>query len=347
MTLLPCIYCRRTEVPRTKEHVLQHSLGASATLPTEVCEDCNSAFSPIDKYFVEALPFYYTGGNKMLRGLGLGRMALEDGVSVNVLYRSGGAAFPPQLIRTPGANWRYVGSEGKDYDAMARELRNPADIAIEPMVVPHDDGVPELSIVRSSPNKYIVQGWDDESLSRTCEGLRINGLQLTRAEHQSEGPEEVAGTACFPTGLNVAPFCRAMVKVALNFICYRLGADTALRPEFDGLRNFARNGVGTWNDYVSVMMPHSRVQNTEAVFLSSKHHGLTLFRGFHSGGKDVVSVVIAGRTVGRVRVNQIKELPTEKWLLTRFDPVRHKVEDYELPKDIAQAVLSPDEAGPA
>ena len=58
MTGFPCIYCRRSDVPRTREHVLQAAFGATATLRTEVCGECNGAFSAIDKTFVEDLDNY-------------------------------------------------------------------------------------------------------------------------------------------------------------------------------------------------------------------------------------------------------------------------------------------------
>ena len=343
MTLLPCIYCRRTEVPRTKEHVLQHALGASATLPTAVCDECNNAFSPIDKYFVEALPFYHTGGKKMLRGLGLGRMALEDGVSVNVLYRSGGAVFPPQLVGAPGTNWRYVGSGGQDYDAMARELRNPADITIESMVVPQDDGVPELTILRSSPNTYLVQGWDEKSLNRTCEGLRANGLHLTT----DEGPasrDDIAGTAHFPTSLKLAPYCRAMAKIALNYVCYRCGAETALRSEFDNIRGFARYGQGHPFDFVVPTVLNMSLADSYAAFFRDEHHGLVLFKvqketKWHEG----VAVVVSGRVAGRVDLlSQGKGLPDDTWiLLSRFTPESRAVVDFTLREDMHRAVVNP------
>jgi len=346
MSLLPCIYCRRTGVPRTKEHVLQHALGASATLPTAVCDECNNAFSGIDKYFMDTLPFWYTDGN-ILRGLPPGHIKAERGPGLTVRVRSATSVHTfPQLVRGDDGTWSFHGEREEDFHLMTEELGSPSKLLVRSKNLKDGDDVPKVAVLKSARNKYLVQGSDHQAVDEISERLRTNGLRVTNAEAGFTGQDYANPTVHVPIVLSSETLSRALAKVALNFVCYRLGADTALRPEFDSLREFARNGVGTWNDYVSVMKPHSRVQNTERAFLCSKHHGLTLFRALHNGGQDVVSVVIEGRSVGHVRVNRVKELAAETWLLSRFDPERHTVENFELPKDMTQAVLSPDEAGP-
>src|SRR5690606_31828365 len=126
----PCIYCRRLDVPRTKEHVLQRAFGGSATLPTQVCADCNSAFSKIDKVFVEIVDFYHRGRN-LLRGLGFGRHVLDDGTIVNaVVDGKGTVTFPPQFFEVSGSEWRFFGSSEQERERMFEELARPSALTV-------------------------------------------------------------------------------------------------------------------------------------------------------------------------------------------------------------------------
>ena len=112
--MLPCIYCRSDTPHRTREHVLQAGFGGVATLPVEVCADCNAAFSAPDKDLIEHVDLFARRKASALSGLGF----LEDvaaGVRLSVILRleSGGdiVRLLPQAYRDPGGIWRFVGAD--------------------------------------------------------------------------------------------------------------------------------------------------------------------------------------------------------------------------------------------
>jgi len=76
----PCIFCGTTTFPKTREHVIQKSLGGTLLLEEEVCEDCNSGkFSSLDGDFVHYVkdflnshhPDVMAGGRFLQRGYGV------------------------------------------------------------------------------------------------------------------------------------------------------------------------------------------------------------------------------------------------------------------------------------
>jgi len=339
----PCLYCRRTDTPRTREHVLQAALGATATLPVEVCADCNAYFSAIDKYFLEAVAFYHTGKH-MLRGLGFGRAVLADGTSVNARLRNDGLGeFPPQLLERGDGVWRFLGSREADLHQMVGELAEPASLTVRTEVVKASEGVPRLAVLRSAPKVYLIQGTDGALVDRFAAKVRVEGM---RAEWTGE-PIEASDTATPPikydTALLLDPFCRAMAKVALNFVCYRLGPEVALRPEFDGVRRFARYGEGAFFDFAVPTVLNHTLGDTAAPFATPDHHALILATGGADGGRrEAVFIAIEGRTVGRMDLTRgHPALPPGSWMLTRFDVARRTFEDLVLPDDMPRAVLNP------
>ncbi len=343
MSLAPCIFCRRTEVERSTEHVLQHALGAVATLPTEVCAECNSSFSAIDKHFVDAVEFYHLGKN-MFRQLGLGRVVQEDGLAVAArLLRDGRGAFPPQLLEVSPKNWRVITESEEQLHQVLAELKEPDILVVTAKVTSGDDGTPTLAIIRSRPRCYLVEGNDEGRVERLCAELRTKGMQADQIGQPSRGRTNSGTPMTFPTSLHLEPYCRAMAKVALNFICYRLGASVALRPELDAVRAFAREGSGTWSDFVLPTLLNNGMESAMAAFFMRGHHGLFLWQC----GKVAVFVVLGGQTVGRVDLIQDGGdlLVDGGTLLSRFDPEEHTVEDFSLPSDMPQAVVNPTALG--
>jgi hypothetical protein len=343
----PCLYCRRVDIPRTREHVLQSAFGAVATLPTEVCGECNAAFSPLDKVFVEAVQFYYTGEN-MLRALRLGRTVLKDGTDVNARYRRDGyGEFAPQIFEVSPTEWRFLGHRECDFHVMLRELADPEQLKIKLEQLNSAPGVPRLAIIRSAPYVYLIQGIDDELLARFSEKVRTTGFKPDWVNDTFRNSAEENPSIRFDTSLALEPFCRSMAKIALNFICYRLGSDIALREEFDSVRRYARFGEGSFVDYaVPTILNHS-LADSNAAFVAAEHHALFLVVG---GGKDVrteaVFISVRGKTIGRLDLTRGRPgLPPGAWLLTRFDEKHRSVEDLTLPDDMPRALLNPEVLG--
>jgi len=347
MTLSPCLYCQQIEVPRTREHVLQAAFGASATLPSEVCAECNSAFSPLDKAFLEAVQFYHLGEN-MLRGLGLGRAVLQDGTAVNARHRAdGNGEFLPQLYEVTPTEWRFLGHRESDFHTMLRELAEPAALQIKCEAVRPDEGTPRLTIVRSAPGVYLIQGSSADLLERFAGQCRSNGFRPDWCGEPFEHSSHESPAIKFDTSLALEPFSRAMAKVALNFVCYRLGAAIAGRPEFDAVRRYARYGDGHFADFVVPTVLNHTLGDCLAGFVTPEHRAaLYLMGSTADGNREAVFLGIGGKTVGRVDITRDRSgLPPGTWLLTRFHKAQGGVEDLTLPDDMPRALLNPEVFG--
>lgn len=343
MNQWPCIYCRRLDVPRTREHVLQAAFGASATLPTEVCADCNDAFSSIDKSFVEAAQFYHLG-DKMLRGLGLGRAVLEDGTSVNARLRpDDNGEFPPQLYEAGPTVWKFLGHREADLHQMLAELAKPTTLQVKSEVVANADGVPRLAILRSAPRIYLVQGTDGDVVERFAAKVRSEGMRPQSTAEPMERSSNRNPEITYRTSLLLEPFCRAMAKVALNFVCHRLGPEVALRSEFDGVRRYARYGEGSFMDYAVPTALNRTLEHAAAAFVTADHHALYLMVADVEGGRrEAVFIVLRGKAIGRLDLTRGNPgLPAGTWLITRFDEAKRSYEDLTFPNDMHRAVLNP------
>jgi hypothetical protein len=343
VTVAPCIYCRRVDVPRTREHVLQAALGAVATLPSQVCAECNSAFSAIDKSFLEAVDFYHTGEN-MLRGLGLGRAVLDDGTNVTARLRTDGKGeYPPQLYESTATEWKFLGHREEDFHQMLRELAEPTALTIKTKILKREEGVPRLAILRSAPNIYLIQGVERDAVERFATEVKTNGMRPEWTNKPMERSSSKAPPILYDTSLSLDTFCRAMAKVAINFVCYRLGVDVALSSEFDRVRRFARHGEGAFMDFaVPTVLNHTLV-DAAAPFVTAEHHALILHAGPAENGSpcEVVFVAIRGKTIGRLDLTRDQPaLPAGTWLLTRFNGATRSVEDLTLPDDMYPAVLN-------
>lgn len=340
--LRPCLYCRRLDVPRTKEHVLQDAFGAVAILPTEVCAECNNGFSAIDKSFVDAVHFHYTGQN-MLRQLGNGRAVLEDGVAVTARYRAdGNGEFPPQLYEATPTTWRFLGHREDDFHAMLRELKSPGALQVKSAVVT-GAGVPRLAILRSSPNVYLVQGVEATAVTQFAERVRREGFKPDwfNEPFSTQTTENPAIT--FDTSLKLEPLCRAMAKVALNFVCYRQGIEAALHPAFDAVRRYARYGEGHFMDFaVPTLLNHDLSDSLQA-FVTERHHACYLMKASSDEGpREALFIAIRGKTIGRLDLTRRSAgLPRGTWLLSRFDEEQCSVEDLTLPRDMLRAIVNP------
>jgi hypothetical protein len=299
--------------------------------------------SAIDNDFVAAVQFYHTGKN-MLRGLGLGRAVLDDGTSVNARLRPDGKGeFPPQLYEVEATVWKFLGHREADFHQMLRELSEPRTLQVKSEVMARAEGVPRLAILRSAPRVYLVQGTDADAVERLATKVRTEGLTpawtgdpIARSKNQNPA-------ITYDTSLLLDHFCRGMAKVALNFVCYRLGPEVTLQSEFDAVRWYARYGDGTFADYaVPTILNHS-LEDAVISFVTSAHHALYLVTAeTEAGHREAVFIVINGTTIGRLDLTRGNPgLPHGIWLLTRFDPVRRSFDDLTLPDDMPRAVLNP------
>jgi len=325
--------------------VLQAALGAKAVLGNQVCGDCNSAFSSIDKSFLDALGFYSTGGN-YFQSLGLGEMEGSDGTLVVArVLPNGSAFFPPQIYTSAEAGeFKVQCSVAEDIDRLHRELAEPLTLKVSTEVVSVKKGRPAVAIIRAAPRKYLVRGTNAKEVERFANELRTVGLPFAETFGERQARPIAPTPVTYETALKLDPYCRAMCKVALNYVCHRLGPEIALMAEFDAVRAFARHGTGHFADFVVPTLLNHELQDSLDAFTRQEHHGLFLT---HSDEVEAMFIGIEGKCVGRVDLTKggRSGLPRGTWLLTRFDWKAGTTQDFSLPQDMPRALLNPEVLG--
>ena len=343
----PCIYCRLVAVPRTREHVLQQALGSTAVLDDAVCAECNAAFSALDKDFVDAVDFYYLGRN-MRRALGLGLAVRDDGLAVRTRLRPDGyAEHPPQFYEAAPNDWRFIGPDADMLRTVLAELASPESLVVTSRVVTPGLDRPGLAIVRSSRRTYLVEGTNERRVGDLCAEMKARGLQV--AHMGSPAVEEAPGHGPpikYDVSLSLGRFGRAMAKIALNFMCYRLGSEVALLSTYDPLRAFARHGDGDLWAFVKPSLLTGMDNQAAEAWTTGHEHVLILMRDKEEGQpRESVIIVVSGRVIGSVRLQAegipAAGLPDGTWLISRCDPVQHRWGDYRMPDDAFRAIINP------
>ena len=338
MTLAPCIYCRSDTPHRTKEHVLQAGFGGVETLPVEVCGDCNAAFSAPDKALMDHVDLFGRQKAHALSGMGF----LDDpaaGVRLSVILRLEGgknvARLPPQAYRDPSGTWHFVGADQSGLAGLRRDLAKPTPNVDVQEEVDDGEGLPiPLMIVRTAPETFLIRGTDLEELGRIAEKIRRVGLAVeyegtpTSSEHFQP---RVRGKTSFPVGA----ISRAFAKVALNYLCFLFGPETALRPEFDRVRRLARFDEGAFGDIVVLSILSGGARGPDP-YAASQRHALVLqeveqARRF----RVVVQASLHGQALGLVRFPETtyRMLPVGTWRVSYFDHVKKSVEHLRFPDD--------------
>jgi hypothetical protein len=342
----PCIYCRRLDVARTEEHVLQEALGATKVLPHEVCGDCNAAFSRLDKDFIDAVEFVHLGRN-VRRRLGVG-LAVHDGVALRTRLRNDGLAeHPSQFYESAPGTWQFLGTNEDALRVMLAELAEPRTLRVKAKVCPADSARPVLSIMRSAPRTYLVEGTNEPRVTAFLDEVSTRGLRVDRMGLPSAREIEGHGPPIkHDLQLDFRRMGRAMAKVALNFVGYRLGADVALSPTFDALRAFARHDEGDLWAFVKPALLTGGDTKLATMLTTGKEHALVLLRAMQDAGpREVVFVIIAGRYVGMVNLQPegapAGGLADGTWLISRCDPDDHRWDDMRIPDDAPRAFVNP------
>jgi hypothetical protein len=348
MSLLPCIYCKRIDVPRTCEHVLQCAFDATAVLENEVCGECNAAFSTIDKDFVDAVNFFYLGKN-MLRSLGLGSASSDNGLTLRTKLRSDGLAehFPQLYERAPD-EWSMMHASPAEQQAMIAELAEPKRLRVAASVVKNDDGSrPGLCVIRSRARTYLVEGTDPIRVAELEARLREHGLKVETVGEPRlvHAGGEDKPTLTFQKNLPIDRFSRAIAKIALNFVAHRLGAATALQRTFDALREFARHGTGGFLPFVTPSILAGGCDEPVPWVLDGQH-ALVLMRTHIDGlPREAVFVIIGGKLIATTTLQPKgtlgEGLADGTWLVSRCTPSQRRWEDFTMPRDAFRAIVNP------
>lgn len=342
MTLEPCIFCRGLDVARTREHVVQAAFGGSLTLPTEVCGDCNAAFSPLDKDLVEHVNLFVLGKVSSLLGFGLQEDA-EAGVQLTARLgmkngERGLAVRPPQLFQLPDGAWRFQGPSLTVLEVMRRELSGPTPNVSELVDTSTDSQLPvALAIVRTGPGQFLVRGPDVAKVRALANSIREHGLSFVAPLRtiEREPPQEVA-VISIPTSFPVGQIARCLAKVALDYLCSLFTPSVALNAAFDPLRQFARYGEGSFVDFVTPAMLNHKQQEMARGYSHPDYHALVINQIKRDSRYIVaVQVILYGRATGIVRLSNtsLPLLPLGTWRVTYFNHAKRTFEHIVVPDD--------------
>ena len=342
MTRAMCIYCRVVDAVRTREHVVQASLGGALTLPTEVCGECNAAFSPLDKDLVEHVDLFARGRVTHLLRLGL-QEDPETGVRISARLGTRGeekglAAAPPQLFRDREGVWHFRGPSIEVLEALARELSSPAEKVSERVDVDTDGEAPiALAAVRTAPGSFLVRGTDAAEVHEIAQSLREKGIQVVfDGEGRPWVPPAEVTPITIETSFPVGNISRCLSKVSLNYVCALFGTDLVLDAAFDPVRRFARYGEGSFVDFVSPSMLDHGQQDAVRGYSDPSRHALVLNQVMLDGVYRVaVQVLLYGKAIGIVRLSATREplLPLGTWRVSYFDHAKRTFEHLKVPDD--------------
>jgi hypothetical protein len=342
VTVAPCIYCRVVEAARTREHVVQASFGGALTLPTEVCADCNAAFSPLDKDLVEHVDLFARGRVKHLLGLGLQE---DPGAGVQLTARlgmrgeeKGLAAAPPQLFRGPDGVWHFRGASSEALEALARELSSPVANVSERVDVDEDSKAPiALAVIRTAPGTFLVRGTNAAEVQDLARSMRETGMQVVLdGEARPWVPPAEVAPITIKTSFPVGSISRCLSKVALNYACALFGTAFVLDPAFDRVRSFARYGEVGFMEFVSPSMLDQSQQDAVRGYSDPSRHALALNQVLLDGlYRIAVQIVLYGKAIGIVRLSATPEplLPLRTWRVSYFDHAKRTFEHLTVPDD--------------
>lgn len=245
---LVCLYCRSAQGPFTDEHVLQKGLGGNLKIKN-VCRRCNNeTLSAVDRALAECSPISF---DRLMRTpnvrLGGASTVRRDDVDIEMRISDGFTPKPVPQIQAPlpWAPGPTSLSLRADTESDIAELVAIIDKRVEngtfrrTHVVAVESGLRALSLANHQGNQLRVKAETEEQgelFLRWFESVWPEyRTRLTDGEPRSEplGSHLEIVTATRPDD-----YQRAIAKTALNYLCYVQGADFALRPEFDAVREY-------------------------------------------------------------------------------------------------------------
>jgi hypothetical protein len=321
--------------------VLQAALGGSLTLPTEVCDECNAAFSPLDQDLVNFADIFIRG--RVTKLLGLGLQEDPSGVLISARHglkgpEQGLAVTLPQAFRLPDGTWAFRAGSRAALDAMFQELATPARDVSTDVVPPVAGAVPAaLAVVRTGPSKFLVRGSNATDVDGLRRRLQEEGLKTTYVGDAQEWiPPDRVSPINIRFEIPVTRLARVLAKVALNYVCSLFGPQTVLRAEFDPIRRFARYGEGAFVDFVSLAILDHEQREEPNPFAHPARHALVLLEApTESIYRAGVKVVLYGRAVAFVHLGSSLAplLPPGTWRVTYFHHQQKTFEHLRVPVD--------------
>ncbi len=278
-----CIYCKEEKSYKefNSEHVFHKAFGTfgtnTPTLINKVCKACNDYFAnKIDL----ALRNTYEGNERFNRGIKPCKEYVHAKHSKNVIRTAmHGYLKGQELVLAPSRDGSTRECSPKNGDVAFRKI----------------DGTYDFYSIDQLPNKEKIDReypphdeWfkvKDSDLAKTLkEKLEKMGYQMI-LEEESNDIDTRARYPCPPEVL------QAIAKIAFNYLAHSNESAILLRNCFDPIRNFIRNGVGCWENFVSIdanpIVPDENVEAfsmhliTTSTFGSAIVVSVSLFNIFH------------------------------------------------------------------
>jgi len=268
--IITCIYCR-AQRPPSREHALQRSIGGDLVMRL-LCGPCNNGFSKIDEALAErslvALDrVAYTPANAFPVAMGGDHFHFDPDAQLwcDVAVVNGvQPLLLPQVHLHRGQdnspNLAVVASNRASLDRLfdfvseklaSGTLRstylktgperccNSSHFTMhrDPPLTKHDKRDGFVRVPRSGDEReffdVLEKGWAD-TMAQTRAAFEQGGLKQTFVEKPSIN---------VTVSVRLDDTFRAIAKTAFNLVAVKLGVEFALRPEFDGLRDYVR-GIG-------------------------------------------------------------------------------------------------------
>jgi hypothetical protein len=252
MASITCIYCKNErERPSRGEHIMLESLGGTTTI-SDVCggrDGCNQRFGDsIDRELLRNSPvtlhrLMLSKGQKHDQQMFYFRE--DHGVWLDALVRVADRqmVIPPQLY-VHGGRPIVVASPEFEKERMSLLAKSVDALASSAQVINDwEQHAPARVVLQPARGRCIVRARSEQDRATLFEILRDKLPDL--ASRAAGGAAEAVTLALdrpliLPLGttINDAPRCAA--KMAFNFLSHYLGADVALRAEFDSVRDYIR-----------------------------------------------------------------------------------------------------------
>jgi len=351
-----CLYCGAAG-PWNREHVLQAAFGTSWVLDDDVCEPCNSRFSPLDSKLVEFVrEFAYLGHpdvapvTRLLEGkIGLTR-DVSSGAWISV--RVGPKARPipfPQLIWLPSNLVSFVTDRSRwsgnpqaialglwERRQIITELSEVSRLRLRRSIV-RQPGV-QPAIVRSAPYRYLLRATTEEILNEIEKVIRTGSLVASLTTGKPDAPmagkqrEKVRVAHTYELG----SYARAIAKSAMNFVCAAVDRDLSRSADLDVLRAFINTGVGHFQRFVTFPFLQATPEKTALGFLAKPGCHTLLATG--SGRTPLVFFFLYSRLFAIVRLCESPILAPDRQVVALFNYRAQTHQTFDTQRDAAELV---------
>jgi hypothetical protein len=210
-----------------------------------------------------------------------------------------------------------------------RELGNPKKLKLSPLVVDRPDpALPNVqpAIIRSSKRSYLIRAQDPKIADSIITALKSSKLMESVAH---DGSPAIGRSVQAPPlhAYRIVKWgnvCRAVAKVALNFVCAAVGSEVARRPAFDPIRRYILTGesdsAASGGGFVAENLLLGEHRGVFDTFTKPGHHTIILIEEF--AGTPMVFLCLYEKPFAAVRLTRSPApgaLPPETFEIGLFD----------------------------